>query len=417
MLTATTALNNTWPETVPSGGKALDNPVNKAWLHTCLEYPVMMHGLIYAASMQMSLASDGIDEGPVVEKIRFAHYSETIKQVYKHISTLQGPPPDALILTVVALAVHGRPAKEPPIKCHPKSPLHKLQFIHVYGSMHLAHEHLPALMSLLQRKGGLSGISTYGMADTLQLADIYFASLSCAKPLFKLMKIPRSLFASGKHKLDPLAAALKSDLLSGFRYLHPWPAGEDLNHGLAWTQEVTVAVDMFHRKVPGAPALYEFGPVVNMAQHTVLMVDAGISPVNSEDTSIVCISRLATLIYHDMVIIPCPEVQGVKVRAGGMLREALEYHFAQFDFRRHARLLLWATALGSIALSFTPGQAWFLRRLQWQSWELGINDWPSLRALCSKFLWWRPVCDEPGLRIWNDMVIQASSDMVRRASD
>ncbi|RMZ92250.1 hypothetical protein DV736_g544, partial [Chaetothyriales sp. CBS 134916] len=411
------ALNNTWPETVPAKGNALDNPVNKAWLQTCLEYPVMMHGLLYAASMQMSFVGDSSEEGPIVERIRFAHYSETIKQVYKHISTLEGPPPDALVLVVVTLAVHGRAEKEPAIKCHPKSPLHKLQFLHIYGSMHLALEHLPALMSLLQRKGGLAGVTTYGMAETLQLADIYFATLSCVKPHFSLMREPPSLLASGKLKLDPIAAALMSELLSGFKDLHPCPCGQDLNDALEWIREVTVGVDMFHRNVPGAPALYELAPSINTGQSKMLTLDATILSANSEDTSVVCICRMASLIYNDIVIFPCPEVQRVKIRAGGMLREALEYHFEQFDFRQHARVLLWATVLGSIATSFTPGQPWFLRRLQWQAWELGINDWPSLQSLCSKFLWWRPVCDEPGLRIWNEMVTQVSSVAVRRASD
>ncbi|RMD44409.1 hypothetical protein DV735_g667, partial [Chaetothyriales sp. CBS 134920] len=411
------ALHNTWPETVPTGGRALDNPVNKVWLQTCLDHPVMMHALLYAASLQMSLLSDGSDEGPLAEKIRFAHYSETIKQVYRHISTLQGPPPDALVLTVVALAVHGRPAKEPMVKCHPRSPLYKAQYLHIYGSMYLALEHLPALMSLLERKGGLRGITTYGIAETLQLADIYFATLGCTRPHFPLLKVPTSYLASGKIKLDPLAAALMSELLTGFRYLAPSPSAQDLLDALNWIRETTVAVDLLHRKVAGALALYEFAPLINMTQYETLMVDATILAANSEDTSIVCITRLAALIYNDMVIIPCPEVQQVKVRAAGFLREALEYHFEQFDFRRHARLLLWATVMGSIGSSFTPGQIWFLRRLQWQAWELGINDWPSLQSVCTKFLWWRPVCDEPGLRIWTEMVTQASSATMRHASD
>ncbi|RMZ82756.1 hypothetical protein DV738_g1544, partial [Chaetothyriales sp. CBS 135597] len=411
------ALHNTWPETVPTGGRALDNPINKVWLQTCLDHPVLMHALLYAASLQMSLLSDGSDEGPEVEKIRFAHYSETIKQVYRHISTLQGPPPDALVLTVVALAVHGRPAKEPMVQCHPKSPLYRAQYLHIYGSMYLALEHLPAVMSLMERKGGLRGITTYGVAETLQVADIYFATLGCAKPHFSLLKVPTSYLASGKIKLDPLAAALMSELLTGFRYLVPSTSGQDLHEALNWIRESTVAVDLFHRKAPGALALYEFTPLINMTQYKTLMVNATIMPANSEETSIVCIARLAALIYNDMVIIPCPEVQQVKVRAAGFLRSALEYHFEQFDFRRHARLLLWATMMGSIGTSFTPGQVWFLRRLQWQAWELGINDWPSLQSLCTKFLWWRPVCDEPGLRIWNEMVTQVSSTMMRRASD
>ena len=129
----------------------------------------MFHAFLYAAALHLLVATKGREDTESASKLRFAHYSQTIKLVYGHIANLQGPPPDALIMAVTVLAVHGRPDERVLPPCHPRSPLAEQQYLHIYGEILMADEHVPALKTLIEKKGGIKGIRTYGMAETIQL--------------------------------------------------------------------------------------------------------------------------------------------------------------------------------------------------------------------------------------------------------
>jgi hypothetical protein len=242
------------------------------------------------------------------------------------------------------------------------------------------------------------------IADCLCSADIYFSTLSLTSPSFDLLENPGSLIASGKLAMDAAAQEFDSELGSGFRYLRSTASGRGLLLALERICEVTVAVDQYQRGAEGAPDMVDIVPSRNAAQHNLLSLQSSIVSADTEDVLIVHACRVAALIYNDIVIFPQPAAQGVKIRQAINLREALEHHFEQYSLERHAKVLVWATTLGAIGTSFTPGQHWFIQRLSWQTSELGVDNWTSLQQICAKFLWWRPVCEEPVLRIWNDML-------------
>ena len=228
------------------------------------------------------------------------------------------------------------------------------------------------------------------------------------KPAFQLLEEPRSLVTSGKLVMDDTAVALDAELGGGLKYLRSHSSGRDLLEAVEWMREVVIALDQHERRALGAPDMVDIIPLRNAAQHKMLSLDSRTLCADSEDASVVNICHIATLIFSDMVVFPQPEAQGVKVRQAVHLLEACERHFEQSNLARHARALIWATVVGAIGTSFTPGQVWFLRHLRWQVSELGVGDWFSLQQVCCNFLWWRPVCDEPGLRIWNDMLAHST---------
>ena len=134
-----------------------------------MEYAVVFHAFLYAAALHLLVASDGRQDIPSDAMLRLAHYSQTIKLVNKHIQDINGPPSDALLMAVTTLAVHGSPDARKREEIHPRSPLAEEQYLHVYGRIMHAKQHIPALAALLARKGGLAAMNTYGMAETIQL--------------------------------------------------------------------------------------------------------------------------------------------------------------------------------------------------------------------------------------------------------
>jgi hypothetical protein len=163
------ALVHTWPSTVPAKGSlTLANPVNSAWLQSSLQYPVVLHAFLYAASLHLSMLCKAQEMASTCW-LRFDQYRRAIALVNKHIRELEGPPSDALIMAVTTLAVHGRMGEVSRPECHPPSPLATQQYIHVYGQLLPEETHIQGLRMLLRRKGGIDKIETYGMAETLAL--------------------------------------------------------------------------------------------------------------------------------------------------------------------------------------------------------------------------------------------------------
>lgn len=215
--------------------------------------------------------------------------------------------------------------------------------------------------------------------------------------------------------LDPAAIELDSKLGSGFRYLRQTTEGQQLLDVLDAYSEITVALDHFVRGGPTAPELVELMPVRNCTQHR-LLSQLPSSPFSlnyiSSNTEL-CIHqavRLATLIFSEMVIFPLPLPQHVKPRLATALRQALEACRILGCWDMHSSLLLWALTLGAIAASYTEQRSWYIDLLLHETSLLQLEEWYELESICSRFLWWKPVCSEPLRWVWADLISPTSLD-------
>lgn len=73
------------------------------------------------------------------------------------------------------------------------------------------------------------------------------------------------------------------------------------------------------------------------------------------------------------------------------------------DWELHAYTLLWATTLGAIAATHSHERGWYVEKMIAHLRNLGIDQWSSLNSICSRFLWWKPVCEEPTETLWQEM--------------
>lgn len=398
------ALLHTWPATVPAkGSNALENPVNAAWLQASMQYPVVFHAFLYAASLQLLTACKGRELVKSGEMIRFDQYQKAIHLINKHITELDGPPPDALIMAVTTLAVHGSRASEPGTECHPQSPLATQQYLHMYGQMLIAESHVSGLTELIQRKGGIEGMETYGMADTIALADIYLATKRLRKPQLPLHWPKESLVSTERYTPDDAAVAMGSIVGNGFGLLHSHLAGDTLCEVLEQMGQLTTALDQYTRGGQAAPDMVELTATRNSLQHQLLSLELTTleGPLNELVIAEIC--RISALIFSDMVLFPLPATQKVKPFLAARLKSLLVTWNVECPSEAQLRTLAWATMLGCIASTFAAEHDWFLQQLSMHLSKLVILDWPKLRRLCSSFLWWPPVCDSPGRVVWSEV--------------
>ena len=397
------ALVHTWPSTVPvRRNESIDHPVKAAWLHSCMQYPVVFHAFLWAASLQLLNACNGRELVRSAEMMRYDHYQKAITLINKHITELDGPPSDALIMAVTTLAVHGKRAPQPGVETHPPSPMASQQYMNMYGQFFVEESHVNGLKELIQRKGGIDGMHTWGMADTIALADLYLATKRIKPPLLPAHWPDESLVSSGKHTPDPIASAMGDLVGTGFEFLAKASGGEDLYLVLEHMCEVTIALDHHTRRGAGSPEMVDLVIARNSAQHQLLSLPLLEIGEEFDGALMTHICRMATLIYSDMVLFPIPAIQKVKPALALRLKSLLLDWNIEFPCRLRLKLLTWATTLGCIASIFEPEHDWFLQQLNLHLTMSRIQDWPSLRDLCSTFLWWSPVCDPPGRSIWSE---------------
>lgn len=234
--------------------------------------------------------------------------------------------------------------------------------------------------------------------------DVYFATKHVCTPSFPLRREPESLVLSGKHILDAVAIELDSELSSGFKYFRFTPEGRELLSVLEAFSEVTVALDHYARGGPTAPELVDLVTARHSAQHRLL---SQLPPPQSNfldgDNNVLHACRLAVLIFSDMAIFPLPPTQGVKYRLAPLLRHTLQACSIVCSWDLHAYVLLWATTLGAIAASYTYDRSWYVEQMIKHVENLGIDHLSTLDSICSKFLWWKPVCGEPTETLWAEM--------------
>lgn len=168
--------------------------------------------------------------------------------------------------------------------------------------------------------------------------------------------------------------------------------------------EVILALDQYTRRTPQAPDMIDILPLRNAVQHQLLSLDLMSMDDDVEDRAVAEVCRIATLIFSDMVIFPLPAIQGLKPVLAMRLKALLEsLSLERLPNPDHRKTLAWATALGSIASSFTKDHGWFLQQLKIHLSALMLQDWDELRSLCLTFLWWPPVCDPPGRVTWSEI--------------
>ncbi|KAK4938990.1 hypothetical protein LTR10_020649 [Elasticomyces elasticus] len=338
---------------------------------------LLFHAFIYATTLHLLSASNGrelIQSGPL---IRLSHKTETIKLVNQQLRSLDGPASDALIMAVAILAIHGSRDETVHPEVHPPSPLASAQNVHVYGNMINDEQHTQAILVLIEQKGGLESLELFGMADIMAL-----------------------------HVLDSRAIELDSELGTGFRYFRSNSTGYELLEVLESFSEVTNALDHYARGGSAAPELVDLIEARNASQHRLLSLLPKRVDLTDAEVCVQQATRLATMIFSDMVLFPLPPTQRMRPKLARELVDILEACTLLRCWDVHGQVLVWILTLGTVAASFTPERTWYVEQLSYRLSVMSIDDLPELESICSKFLWWQPICGGPVQTLWYEVQLE-----------
>lgn len=118
--------------------------------------------------------------------------------------------------------------------------------------------------------------------------------------------------------------------------------------------------------------------------------------------------RLVACIYSDMVLFPLPWTTGIKLRLAERLRLVWETSKMWRLSRgpQLTELCIWSLWFGSFAAFRSTHQDWFEIELELHLKVLYGDKWAAMtfakvEKMLSAFLWWGPVCSEPGRQLWS----------------
>lgn len=125
------------------------------------------YSFVFAAGMKLAHRRGGKEAHDAGALLRVSYQTQAITFINAQLQDPKEPPSDALLLSILILAVHGPNADATYGDSHPQSPLATTQLLDWYGNMTFNPLHMQALYMLVKQRGGLDAIDLYGGADTI----------------------------------------------------------------------------------------------------------------------------------------------------------------------------------------------------------------------------------------------------------
>ncbi|KAH7152580.1 hypothetical protein EDB81DRAFT_686229 [Dactylonectria macrodidyma] len=398
----------------------------QSWMWRTMENPATLFAQLLGSSTHYILSSSGsrIQSRMITMGLRWK--VQAIKALRCEIEKYQVSPDatvtDSALVAVFVLAVHDGFELSPQPEPHPLSPLATYRDMHIYGRMTFGEEHVKALYTLIERRGGFSHIDQHTFGCVMPLLDMLYHSRMGSVPRFPCYRRLQKILRTTLWQPDERASRLLGILGSPFR---PGPPDESLlsviqlNPNLieviAVMAELTVAIDHFCRGGSGAPASLDvLANNCDWVSHRLLSTTTYLMSSNDEintdqqsshNTGTVMreVCRLSSLIYLDMVIFPNPQHAQIKSRhSATMLPLICGLH--QSEWNRDgcvAEFLIWATMLGAIASRFTELHDSYLDLIHAYQVER-CSTWDVVELCLRRHLWLDYVCDLPAKTLWSE---------------
>lgn len=212
-----------------------------------------------------------------------------------------------------------------------------------------------------------------------------------------------TLLTSRKHFPDTQASVFAFELGSGLRefYFLPPLLREAQRRAVC----ATVALDQFQRESAGAPLLEDIAEEAEQSQRAFQQVDIASSKSSTTEGLVAACCRLAGLIYCEIVLFPSLSQDEIASKLTGDLRnvlEAVDFWTSEDEVDSSVtNMLLWVTVMGAMMAMSETNSSWFTKRLsKMLNLDQKVRDWEGVRSVISTFLWWRPICDRPGRKVW-----------------
>jgi hypothetical protein len=133
--------------------------------------PLVLHTFIFATTKQMLCLRGQREDDMSQQAVRASslHQNLALSCARTELESMEGTPSDGMILAIIILAVNGTRPQQTPPQSHPRSPLATTQSLHLFSTLNVVEAHVRAVAELIELKGGLQAVETYGVRDTILL--------------------------------------------------------------------------------------------------------------------------------------------------------------------------------------------------------------------------------------------------------
>ncbi|KAH6962672.1 hypothetical protein BKA56DRAFT_636921 [Ilyonectria sp. MPI-CAGE-AT-0026] len=402
------AFSTTWSAFGESeGGK---NTFVQHWMWRTMENPATLYAQLLGSSTHYVLScSESMSHSHTIT-MGLQWKAQAIQALRCEIDGYQAFPDvaiaDSALVAIFVLAVHGGFDLSPQPEPHPLSPLATYRDMHIYGKMTFAEEHVRALYTFIEQRGGLGHIDQPTFGCVMHLLDMLYNARLGSVPRFPCDRQLQTILQTELWQPDQKATHLLKILGKAFR-----PALGDESSGitsqlnqnmtdvLATMAEITVALDHFHRGGSGAPeSLDVLANNCDWVSHKLLSTTSYLTPDVDElnagqlpmETGPVLreICRLSSLIFLDMIILPTPPHAQIKYRHSlAMLPLVSALQGSEWNADGCvSEFLIWATMLGAVASRFTELHGSYLD-LVYEYQARRCSTWETIRPRINRHLW------------------------------
>ena len=338
---------------------------------------LLLNSFIWTAAVEKSLHGSSEVDTSVMVRCQ----NNAVKSVREHIE--RGDAFDEVIFAVLCLTIADTEPK-PGWEVHAEEgfggfdpPLRSLGWLNYLSQFRWTHLHIKALQALVERRGGLSQVSTPGVADQVQCTDIIQASMLLTRPNFELGVLYRHVL---EHQVKvirpPRSRANQFQVSDNFKDL------------LLDMRTYCRLLKQSYKDVQAALSSWEMNVQRNLIQYRLLSLPRG------DDE----ICRLIALIFSCGVIFPVARKRPLKILVKQLVAELERNSDPPSEF------LLWVTAVGGVAAAGSYHEGFFVQKLKLLAPALCVLEFRDMRDIMHKYLWLSQACDRGASSLWDRAV-------------
>ncbi|KAJ5782061.1 hypothetical protein N7457_003835 [Penicillium paradoxum] len=396
--------NTVWPGLAPRPNSA--STAADKWLHLSMDDSALFTAFMFGSlcHLRVQCQNDWIPRTSFGRREQHALQlceMESIKLINQAIRDPKRVVEDGVLLSVICMAHHQ--AEENSAQHHEKTPFNppfpRLQWINVYGCLPPNMIHIKGLLQLVKLRGGLTTISTEGLAATISFSDILTCSVLSVRPCFDFWPLAderrgmsiQELLGFSSLAFDERFGRLQGvgatrQMIEAFQAVHAYIG---ITKSPNPTRDISLLADQR-----------------NLTQHTLLSLPPAsrldIYVSQSTQATTYEALRLAALVFGVGVIFPIPAQNTPLSTLAREIRLVLLQSSSSVLWSSPSTrfALLWILTLGGIAAHDTPERTWFVSVLGDISRRTKLSSWASVKPIVTSMLWLDTACDRAAEALW-----------------
>ncbi|EXJ58433.1 hypothetical protein A1O7_05858 [Cladophialophora yegresii CBS 114405] len=421
------AISYQWSEFRLSDDGAGLNAPKAEIMQSVMKSPQAWYAVIFAGATHDAYQHGAFGAPKQNEQLRLYYKTKAIEALLEDIAQNADMVSEETLLSMIVLASHGTGEKLRGADSAKRRDL-RLPFVpHVHGveyysAMDTGSEHLNAVYSLVDKRGGLRSIRLRSLAICIQLYDIYASWKKLQSPHFDLLAPTAYAISLRAHKSDAVACDLLGEHANGFHAL--LSIYSTLDHLVEIAEHASIFSADFDQLIRCYSLPKEQrcqGKMPNIALvkftrwcvlHDILTLPAPASEADHvlelEEHTISEICRLILLAYAVFAIVPMLPESKIHERLADKIERVLHDAVELAIPARHPELFLCVVGWGFMCAhkAVRSGKLGKLLRsfvafLEYQDVvKLQADEWPAVADVMKSFLWLDAYCEEPGQKFW-----------------